>query len=254
MMLKEALSEGPTHMVGLYGTLAVGRFEVTNQEYATFLSAMLRDGQFDQGWALTDRDDTESPLWVKMKSVFVAPGYEAHPVGGVSWRGAKAYIAWLTNETGRSYRLPTEAEWEHAARAHTTSPFYFGDDVLKVCEYGNTPDWSRLQKHPSWVVVRCTDGYSETAPVGRFKPNALGLYDTLGNVWEWVEDCWHDDYEGAPTDGSAWLTGGDCSRRVIRGGSFEHFSFAGASARFRSAANDRLKSIGLRVVREVRTK
>ena len=135
----------------------------------------------------------------------------------MSWQGATAYAQWLTAKTGHRYRLLSEAEWEYAARAGTQSKFFFGDDLSQICEYGNVPDITRQQRHPDWAAVACTDGYSETSPVGKFKPNAFGLYDMIGNVWEWVADCWHNGYDGAPVDGSAWISGGICSNRVLRG-------------------------------------
>jgi formylglycine-generating enzyme required for sulfatase activity len=128
------------------------------------------------------------------------------PVINVSWDEAKKYVAWLSQKTGKTYRLLTEAEWEYAARAGTTTRYYWGDDVGKNnanCN-GCGSQWDNKQ----------------TAPIGSFKPNAFGLYDMAGNVWEWVEDAWHENYIGAPTDGSAWRQGGNTSRRAARGGSW----------------------------------
>ena len=123
----------------------------------------------------------------------------------VSWDDTQQYVAWLSRMTGQPYRLLTEAEWEYAARAGTTTAYYWGDEIGKGnanCD-GCGSQW---------------DG-KQTAPIGSFAPNAFGLYDMAGNVHQWVQDCYHDDYNGAPTDGSAW-TSGDCSARVIRGGSW----------------------------------
>jgi sulfatase modifying factor 1 len=244
-------AETPVHLVALPRRFAVGRFEVTNSQYAQFLSAMLREGRFDQRYVTTDRDDHNSPLLFRLRYYLVASGFENHPVTGVSWPGAKAYVQWLSTLTGNRYRLLTEAEWEYAARAGTQTKYYFGEDILKICEYGNIPDYSRLQKQQDWVVVRCTDGYSETAVVGKFKPNSFGLYDMLGNVWEWVEDCWHSGYYSAPSNGDPWTSGGECAKRVVRGGSFDMFHLSGSAARLASEANDRVKSIGFRVAREI---
>ena len=116
------------------------------------------------------------------------------------------YAAWLSAETGKNYRLPTEAEWEYAARAGSTTNYSWGNDIGRnraVCD-GCGSRWDTEQ----------------TAPVGSFAANAWGLHDMHGNVWEWVEDCWHENYQYAPSDGSAWTVGGDCSRRVFRGGSW----------------------------------
>ena len=122
-----------------------------------------------------------------------------------AWDDAQQYVAWFSEMTGKPYRLLTEAEWEYAARAGSTTAYSWGDEIGA----GNAN------------CDGCGSGWdnSKTAPVGSFNPNAFGLYDMAGNVWRWVQDCYHGDYTGAPTDGSAW-TSGDCSRRVIRGGSW----------------------------------
>jgi formylglycine-generating enzyme required for sulfatase activity len=138
----------------------------------------------------------------------------------------------LSQITGKTYRLPTEAEWEYACRAGTTTRFYFGDDASKLGDYGwygnNSGkqvidaariwqevgmDWDKYQK-------RLIANSNQTHPVGQKKPNAWGLYDMSGNVWEWCEDSWHDNYIGAPTDGSAWLKNGNDNRSPFRGGSW----------------------------------
>jgi formylglycine-generating enzyme required for sulfatase activity len=124
----------------------------------------------------------------------------------VSWEDAVAYAQWLSEQTGKRYRLPTEAEWEYAARAGTRTPWSFGDDKG---ELGNS----------AWYSA---NSGAQTHPVGEKAPNPWGLHDVHGNVWEWVRDCWHGSYARAPTDGSAWeeADGGDCGRRVLRGGSW----------------------------------
>ena len=136
-----------------------------------------------------------------------------HPVVCVNWDDARAYVRWLRRETGERYRLSSESEWEYAARAGTTTSWFWGDRAEDRCEYANGKDSDD----------GCDDGWERTAPVGSFRANGFGLHDMAGNVSEWVEDCWrlwHDDYEGAPRDGSAWTRGGDCDRRVVRGGSW----------------------------------
>jgi formylglycine-generating enzyme required for sulfatase activity len=185
--------EGRQHRVRITNTFAVSRFEVTFEEWDACVAlggCFVKPG--DQGW-----------------------GHGNQPVINVSWDDAKEYIAWISKQTGRSYRLLSEAEWEYAARAGSTTAYSWGESYGKgnanCAECGT--QWDNKQ----------------TAPVGSFAANAFGLYDMHGNVEEWVEDCWHYDYRGAPTNGSAW-TNGDCSRRITRGGSFNNLPGALRSA------------------------
>ena len=122
----------------------------------------------------------------------------------VNWDDVKAYVAWLSSMTGKPYRLLSEAEWEYAARGGTRTSRYWGDDASAQCAHANGADGT-LKAHYSnwaWVVASCRDGFVHTAPVGSFSSNGFGLHDVLGNVWEWVEDCWNERYVGAPADGS----------------------------------------------------
>jgi len=132
------------------------------------------------------------------------------PVVNVSWNSACDYCAWLRTETGEPYRLPTEAEWEYACRAGSRAPFATGGEI--------TTDAANFlyAEHGQRI------GPGGRTPVGRYAPNAFGLHDLHGNVCEWTADVWHPDYAGAPADGSAWLTGGDFTRRVIRGGAWDY--------------------------------
>ena len=184
----EALDrERPRHRVRV-GRFALGRYEVTRREYRAFAEATGADDSWrDPGFAQGDR----------------------HPVVNVSWRDAQAYVQWLSRETGERYRLPSEAEWEYAARGGTTTRRHWGDSSSSQCGYANG------------TVASCDDGAARTAPVGSYAPNAFGLSDVLGNVWEWTDDCWHENYAGEPPDdGRAWTRAGDCGRRVLRGGSW----------------------------------
>ena len=150
------------------------------------------------------------------------PGFEqsdSHPVVCVSWNDAEAYIDWLNGETGQRYRLPSEAEWEYAARAGSSTKYSFGDDAEQLCRYVNVADRSTKDRFGGWTVANCSDGHVFTAAVGRFRANGFGLKDMHGNVWEWIGDCWNGSYSGAPSNGKAW-TRGDCGRRVLRGGSW----------------------------------
>jgi len=157
----------------------------------------------------------------------------------VSWDDAKAYVAWLAKKTGKPYRLLTEAEYEYAARAGTTTAYPWGNAIGKNnanCD-GCGSQWDNKQ----------------TAPVGSFAANDFGLFDMVGNVWAWTEDCFHDSYNGAPTDGSAW-TSGDCDRRVLRGGSWV-VSPQGLRSAFRNGytADVRGSGFGFRVGRTLLT-
>ncbi|MGO8063616.1 formylglycine-generating enzyme family protein [Rhizobium johnstonii] len=164
---------------------------------------------------------------------------ENQPVVGVSWFDATSYVAWLSKVTRQDYRLPSEAEWEYAARAGTISRFYWGDHAGEICHYANIADqtawqaflgptasayarpWLRLtqQDAQSLHPASCNDRFVWTAPGASFKPNPYGLYDVLGNVAEWLEDCYHDTYVGAPVDGSARVDAG-CTQRSARGQSW----------------------------------
>jgi formylglycine-generating enzyme required for sulfatase activity len=168
------------------------------------------------------------------------PQTGSDPVVCVSWDGAQAYVGWLSAKTGHVYRLPTEAEWEYAARAGTTTARYGSDRPAELCRYINHADLDFSEQHPrdSDVNRECRDGYAFTSPVGSFTPNQFGLYDILGNVWQWTEDCWNDNYKGAPSDGSPWQSG-DCGRRVVRGGAYSNIP-----GLVRSAVRGRPKSSG----------
>ncbi len=212
--------EQPQHQVDIAYAFAVGRFEVTRDEYAEFVKDV----------TLADPDGCnvhEPPRWPTIMGLnwhntgFAQTGRD--PVVCVSWTEAEAYTRWLTRKTGQHYRLLTEAEWEYSARAGTQTQAYWGDEVAKDCEYANGVDATLTERFPKgrWEErVACHDGQIFTAPVGSYKPNAFGLYDMEGNAFEWVEDCWSDNYQGAPTDGSARVANADCSNRVNRGGSW----------------------------------
>jgi formylglycine-generating enzyme required for sulfatase activity len=199
--------ERPIHEVVLDRDFEMGRYEVTFEEYDAFAAATGRAKPDDEGWRRGRR-----------------------PVINVSREDAVAYTRWLSAKTGKAYRLPSEAEWEYAARAGTTTAWFWGDDKEGLCDFANGQDqtldgaettWeSTLKTFRLWDPAPCEDGFVYTAPVGSLAANDFGLYDTAGNVWEWTTDCWHDDYKGAPEDGSAWEPG--CGRAlVVRGGAWD---------------------------------
>ena len=180
--------EGPRHTVVIEYPLAVGVFEVTFEEWDACARAggCGRHVPDDEGW-----------------------GRGRRPVINVGWEDAQAYLSWLSRESGEEYRLLSEAEWEYVARAGTQTAWYWGRSASGGCRYAN-----------GRFPASCPDGYgSTTAPVGSYEPNAFGLYDVLGNVWEWTEDCWNQSYTGAPADGAAWRNSDSC-QRVLRGGSW----------------------------------
>ena len=216
-----SLSETPQHTVRFAAPFAIGKFEVTIDQFAAFVDAT---GYRPASQCMIYAMDLDQ--WLAKPASFREPSYPvtgAHPATCVSWNDAKAYVAWLATKTGKPYRLASEAEWEYAARAGTTTPYSFGDDDHRnPCDYAKLADASTRF---SWKLESCNSHHGHgTAPVGRHRPNAWGLHDMHGNVWEWVEDCWHPLYVDAPTDGSAWMAGqqGDCVRRVIRGGSWRN--------------------------------
>ncbi len=179
--------ERPQHEVRIAGNFAIGKYAVTFDEYDAFAKATQRDLPSDEGW-----------------------GRGRRPVINVSWEDAVAYAQWLSEMTGKLYRLPAEAEWEYAARAGTKTPYSTGNciDTAKA-NYDGNYDWGDCPK---------TGLYREqTVEVGSLPANPWGLHEVHGNVYEWVQDCWNDSYQGAPADGSAWEAG-DCARRVLRGG------------------------------------
>lgn len=209
--------EGPQRKVTIAQAFAVGRFEVTRGQYAAFVQATGREtGSSCAVFSGSEYKFEGNRNWR-------SPGFEqtdAHPLVCVSWEEAQAYVQWLSQQTGRRYRLLSEAEWEYAAREGTTSAFIWGTDPNAGCRDANGADRTAQGKLPSnWTYSTCTDGAVFTAPVGSYAANRFGLKDMIGNAWEWTEDCYNESYAGGPADGTAWRTG-DCSRRVLRGGSW----------------------------------
>ena len=213
--------EKPVHSVTV-PAFRMGKYEVTVGQFRRFIEATgyrtdaERNADGDEGCFSASGDSFD---WVSGHS-WRNPGFSVgddHPVVCVSWNDAEAFVEWLVAQTGHAFRLPTEAEWEYAARAGSSTKYHFGNSESQLCRYGNHADTST---DFSWRNESCSDGVGKrTAEVGHYQPNDYGLYDMHGNVWEWVQDCWNDSYAGAPTDGSAW-TLGDCSQRVVRGGSW----------------------------------
>ena len=207
--------ERPSHKVTITRPFALGIYEVTFDEWqACFIEGGCAHVPDDHNW-----------------------GKGRRPVMNITWFETQKYLEWLSKKTGHKYRLPTEAEWEFAARAGTTTEFWWGNQVGE--NLANCRD--------------CKSQWSKkgSAPVGSFKPNPFGLYDIHGNEWEWLQDCWNPSHIGAPTDGSARLNG-NCQLRVIRSGSWYYFSKNMRSAwRFKNDARVKSYGIGMRVVRDL---
>jgi formylglycine-generating enzyme required for sulfatase activity/cellulose biosynthesis protein BcsQ len=208
-------NEGPQHRVTLAKPFAVSRFQLTFDEWDACVAIGGCAPVGDGGW-----------------------GRGRHPVILVGWDHAKRYVAWLSSVTGKPYRLLTEAEYEYATRAGTVTKYPWGNEIGK--DNAN--------------CANCGSQWDDkqTAPVGSFASNRFGLYDVAGNVWEWTEDCFHDDYEGAPTDGSAWISD-NCNRRVVRGGSWSSQpNHLRAASRSESVAGTRVTNLGFRIARTLR--
>ena len=246
-------TEKPVHSVAV-PAFKLGKHEVTVGQFRSFLEATgyrtdaEQNADGNQG-CLTHTGEGYFD-WTPGRS-WQSPGYTVEndqPVVCVSWNDAQAFIEWLNGETGDSYRLPTESEWEYAARAGSTTKYYFGNDESQFCRHANHADRSTSFGGRN---ESCSDGVGElTAMVGRYQPNSYGLYDMHGNVWEWVEDCWNESYSGAPSNGSAW-TRGDCDQRVVRGGSWgDGAEFLRSAVRNGSTRAFRFNFMGFRLAQD----
>ena len=218
---EHVVDEGPQHGVTVAKPFAVSKYEVTFADWDTCVEHRGCGEVSDNGWGRGDQ-----------------------PVINVDWNDAQQYVAWLSEVTGKTYRLLTEAEYEYVTRAGTQTVYWWGNDIGKNnanCD-GCGSKWDNRQTAP----VRSFTGNEF---VSSFSPNAFGFYDLVGNVWEWTEDCYHDSYDGAPADGSAW-TSGKCDRRVLRGGSWSYYPGAlRAAGRNGSSPDDRVNDLGFRIAR-----
>jgi len=212
--------EFPVHEIAIPQPFAISKYEVTFEDWDACVAGGACGGYRpgDEGW-----------------------GRERRPVINVSWDNAREFVAWLSEQTGAEYRLLSEAEWEYVARAGSQTAYTWGSDI--GVNRANCGDWE------SDGYGTCGDRWANTAPVGSFEPNSFGVHDMQGNVWEWVEDCWNESYAGAPSDGSAWRSG-DCTVRMLRGGSWSHIPWTLRSAnRLWDNAGTRYSYYGFRVAR-----
>ena len=244
-------SEKPVHSVTV-SAFRLGKHEVTVGQFRRFVEAAgyrtdaERNADGNAGCRTYTGDGWD---WTSGRS-WRNPGFsvgDEHPVVCVSWNDALAFVQWLREQTGKAFRLPTEAEWEYAARAGSSTEYHFGNSESQLCRYAN----HATSAEDGYGNESCSDGVGKrTAVVGRYQPNSYGLYDMHGNVWEWAQDCWNDSYAGAPTDGSAW-TLGDCSLRVLRGGSwFVNPRFLRSAYRTRLTRSSRLYLLGFRLAQD----
>jgi formylglycine-generating enzyme required for sulfatase activity len=253
--------ERPKHRVVVARPFALGRSEVTRAQFAAFVRAAgYAPAKGCWHFVGTEWEWDEKRSWEN-------PGFaqdDDHPVTCVNWLDAAAYVAWLSQTTGKPYRLPSEAEWEYAARAGTQTAFWFGDDEKRVCAFMNlgdldtrdATDWAgkkiKYEVMDDWKGQPCRDGFAFTAPVEAKPANPFGLYGMGGNGNEWVADCWHETYADAPTDQTARLTSGDCGVRVMRGQGWTAIAAGTRSAfRLKMSATDRRFTFALRIARDL---
>jgi formylglycine-generating enzyme required for sulfatase activity len=245
------INESPQHVVKITRPFAVGKLHVTVDQFAAFV---LETGYDASSNCITIEGINHVPhedlSWRN-------PGFAqegSHPAVCLSWYAAMAYLNWVAKKTGKPYRLLTETEWEYAARGQTAPGayprFWFGDEEKDLCRYGNGLDQEArksIERAKGLAVAPCNDGYAHTSPAGNYAPNTFGLYDMFGNAAQWLADCYHNSYDGAPADNSAWTTG-VCGGRAVRGSSWGDSPTVHRSAqrgRYSAAAN----FIGLRAAR-----
>ena len=231
--------EGPQRDVTIAQAFALGRTEVTRTQWERFVA--------DSGY----RTPPGCHVWngertaPDAKASWRDPGFAQdgrHPAVCISWNDARDYVAWLSRRTGKTYRLPSEEEWEYAARAGSAQSRHWGDSPAGACEFANVSDITGAKANPAWIAHPCDDGHVFTAPAGSLRANRFGLYDTAGNVWEWTSGCWTEQLGGVPSH---------CFQRVLRGGSWMSLpAFARSATRHRLDIDMRFSEIGFRVLRQ----
>lgn len=252
--------ELPQHLVQIEKPFAMSTYETTIAEFQAFQKETgwevegcrnweTRDGVFNM-WYRDDLNPNNSGMNQTRQD----------PVVCVRRADGREFAKWLSKKTGQTYRLPTEVEWEYAARAGTTTAYYWGDDLNldQACKYANVLDPTTavaLPQTSGWNLFNCTDGYAFTSPVGKFLPNNFGLYDMSANAREWVDDCWHSNYESAPSVNRRWgeENNGQCNFPVLRGGAWIYNTYNVRTAYRNAYVTSQARSImwGFRLVREI---
>jgi len=219
--LDNAAGKKEKHRVRITRPFHLGMTEVTRGQFRRFVDAAgyqteaEKTGKGGFGWNEETKTFEQNPRYTWQNAGFEQT--DEHPVVNVSWNDAVAFAQWLSRKEGKSYRLPSEAEWEYACRAGTAGRFSCGDDPEGLAAVGNVADGTAKEKYPAWTTIAARDGYIYTAPAGQFRPNEFGLFDMHGNVWEWCSDGYSDDYyKQSPVDDPPGALG--ASYRVTRGG------------------------------------
>ena len=242
--------ESPVHTSRIDRPFAVGITEITRAQFAAFVA--------DTKYAVSGCDIAKGDAWEsRSDKSWQDPNFSqgaTHPVVCVNWHDANAYTAWLQKKTGKTYRLLTEAEWEYMARAGTQTARFWGDGRTESCQFANVPDLSHSRATARQDgIFACDDGYPFTAPAKSFRANSFGVFDTLGNVWEWVEDCFVDTYAGAPATARAVQSDPKCQYHSARGGSWNPrlATQVRSAARGRVTTTLRNSNLGFRVAVDI---
>jgi len=219
--------EGPAHSVKIK-SFAISKFEVTIAEYKEYVISTGKNMP-----ELSNLTNTSLPIT------------------NVSFNDAIRYVQWLSKKTAGQFSLPSEAQWEYAARGGSLALYSFGNNPQQICDYANIADRTAKNSGKPWQVTDCDDHQLDVAPVGSYKPNAYGLYDLQGNVWEWTLDCWHNSYQGAPSKGKAWIEK-NCGRRVVRGGSYQQVANSARSSNRESMPiQTKSNQLGFRIIQKL---
>jgi len=243
-------AEKPQHEVRI-SAFYLGVTEVTRGQFRRFVdetgyrTEAEKDGKGGYGWNEEKKTFEQDPKYTWLNAGFEQS--DEHPVVNVSWNDAAAFCEWLSRAEGQAYRLPTEAEWEYACRARTTTKYFSGDDPESLAGIGNVADGTAKEKYPGWPTIAARDGYVYTAPAGRFQANAFGLCDMHGNVREWCQDWYDADYyKRSPVDDPPGPSGG-AAYRVIRGGCWRSAGFCRSAYRAAGPPDLRSNYVGFRV-------